>query len=342
MKNLMVITLLTASALWLAACGGTTSTNTSNAGNTANANATKAAAPTKEALLEMDKKANEAWVKGDGKYFEGFLSDKFVSFDRGTRMGKADVAKMIGEFKCDMKSWSLDDPQMAKINDDTYVLSYKGTFDGSCIGPDGKSEKIPSPIRAASVYVRDGENWKGAFHGETAIIEPKAPAAPAAALALQEPKKEGAMKDDKMASNDAMKDDKMAESKPVTGDANTEALVKIHTSGWEAWKAKDAKKLEEITASNLANVNPAGMWIGTKAAVIKQWTETMKCEGITSVKVTDGVATAISPTVEILTLKGTADGTCDGQKNGPLYQTAVYVKEGDAWKLAFMFESPAA
>jgi hypothetical protein len=67
----------------------------------------------------------------------------------------------------------------------------------------------------------------------------------------------------------------------------------------------------------------------------------MKCEGITSVKVTDGFASAISPTVEILTLKGTADGSCDGQKNGPLFQSAVYVKEGDAWKLAFMFESPA-
>jgi hypothetical protein len=49
----------------------------------------------------------------------------------------------------------------------------------------------------------------------------------------------------------------------------------------------------------------------------------------------------ISPTVEILTLTGSADGTCDGQKNGDLYQTAVYVKEGDTWKLAYMMESPA-
>ena len=40
-----------------------------------------------------------------------------------------------------------------------------------------------------------------------------------------------------------------------------------------------------------------------------------------------------------LTGKGEADGSCDGQKNGPLYTTAFYVKEGDAWKLAFMFEA---
>jgi hypothetical protein len=66
----------------------------------------------------------------------------------------------------------------------------------------------------------------------------------------------------------------------------------------------------------------------------------MKCEGVTNVKVSDGFSTSISPTVEILTLKGNADGTCDGQKNGDLYQTAVYLKEGDTWKLAYMMESP--
>ena len=65
----------------------------------------------------------------------------------------------------------------------------------------------------------------------------------------------------------------------------------------------------------------------------------MKCEGITKVSFTDGFASAVSPTVELLTGKGSADGTCDGQKNGGLYNTAVYVKEGDAWKMAFLFES---
>jgi len=34
-----------------------------------------------------------------------------------------------------------------------------------------------------------------------------------------------------------------------------------------------------------------------------------------------------------------ADGKCDGQSNGDLWNTAVYVKEGGAWKLAFMIES---
>ena len=84
-----------------------------------------------------------------------------------------------------------------------------------------------------------------------------------------------------------------------------------------------------------------GGWTSGKGSVIKLWTETMKCDGITKVSVSDGFATEISPNVELLTLKGTADGTCDGQKNGTLNQSAVYTMENGDWKLAFMFESPA-
>jgi ketosteroid isomerase-like protein len=196
---------------------------------------------------------------------------------------------------------------------------------------DGKTEKMPSPIRAASVWVRDGNTWKAAYHSETMIIDPKnPPPAPPASEKKEEPKKEEAAN-----SNTASEP-----AKPAAG-ANTEALTKLHQAGWDAFKAKDAKWFNEHLSSDFALVDPLGNWTGSKADAVKAWTETMKCEGITTATVTDGVATAISPTVEILTLKGTADGTCDGQKNGPLYQTAVYVKEGDSWKLAFMFESPA-
>jgi ketosteroid isomerase-like protein len=308
----------------IAACGGAADNkpaNNANASNTATKPA--AAAPTADALLALDKSANEAYFKGDSKFFEGFLSDKYVSLDGGKRHNKAESLAEIAKAKCEMKDWKLDEPQMAMIDADTYVLSYKGTFDGTCNGADGKPMKAPSPVRAGTVYVRNGDKWQAAYHSENLIIDPKNP--PKEEPKKEEPKKEEAKKE---------------EAAP-TGDANTEALVKIHTSGWEAFKAKDAKKFDEIAAANLAIVDPLGEWISGKDNVIKRWTETMKCEGITKVGVSDGFASALSPTVELLTLKGEADGKCDGQANGPLDQTAVYVKQGDAWKLAFMFESMA-
>lgn len=342
MKRISFVLALFIAAFGLAGCepAANTTTNTANA----NANAAKpaAAAPTADALLAMDKKANEAWIKGDAKFFDDFLSDKFVEFNGGERMGKADIAKMISEVKCDVKTWSLDDPQMSRIDDNTYVISYKGTFDGSCTGPDGKSMKIPSPTRGASVYVRDGEKWKGVFHGENPILS--ADAAPPAAdqkeePKKEEPKKEEAKKADAPAANSNSSSNTAAAPVPAAADPKTEALTKLHAAGWEAFRNKDAKWFEANTTKDLAFVDPAGGWHSGQANAIKVWTADMKCEGITKTSFTDGVATALSPTVEILTGKGSADGTCDGQKNGTLYQTAFFVKDGTAWKLAFMFES---
>jgi len=375
MRRTGTLFLTVITAVFFAACGGTAENKPANTANTAKP---APAAPTVDALVEMDKKANDAWFKGDKAFFEGMLSDKFVAMEQGQRMGRAEMLGMIGSFKCDVKSWNLEDPKMSKINDDTYALSYKGTFDGSCTGPDGKSMPLPSPVRAASIYVRDGEKWKGAFHGETPLIEPKTQAGPPKGVDTakkEEPKKADAKTDaakaeeagvetakreapkkDDAGKNDVKREDaKTADGKPAasnanaaapapakpTPSANTEALVKTHTAGWEAFKAKDVKWFEVNMASSYAMVDPIGVYVGSKADAIKTWTETMKCEGITKVSVTDGFATALSPTVELLTLKGSSDGTCDGQKNAPLYQTAVYVKEGEAWKLAFMFETPA-
>jgi ketosteroid isomerase-like protein len=284
-------------------------------------------------LLALDQKANEAFFRGDGAHFEGMLSDKFVDYYRGNRHGKAEITKMIDAVKCDVKEgWKLEDPQMSRIDSDTYVLSYKGTFDGTCT-TDGRSEPIPSPVRAATVWVRNGDQWQAAFHGETLIMD--ADSEPPAA-GNEGPAQEAPEKDDMAASNS----NTAAPAKPSPS-ANTDALVKIHAAGWEAWKAKDAKWFNDNMTADAAHVDPAGRWFSGKADLIKQWTETMKCEGVNNVSVSDGFASALSPTAEILTLKGTADGTCDGQKNGTLYSTAVYVKEGDSWKLAFLFETPA-
>lgn len=344
MKRLISVTLLAAASLWISACGGPAANNAP--ANNTNTNTAKptAAAPTVDALLAMEKAANEAWIKGDTKHFEGMLDDKFVSYEGGTRMTKAEMIKMLGSAKCEVKEgWKLEEPQLAKINDDTYAMTYKTTMDGNCT-MDGKSMKMPSPTRASSVWIRSGDTWKGVFHAETPIIDPKAaPAAPAAPPAKEEPKKDEAKKeepkkDDKAAANSSGNAAPAAPAKP-TPSANTEALTKAHNAGWEAFKAKDAKYFEANLASGFAFVDPIGGYHGSKADAIKTWTETMKCEGITKVAFTDTFSTAISPTVEMLTGKGTADGKCDGQANGPLFQTAIYVKEGEAWKLAFMFEA---
>lgn len=341
-KTLLIVTLIGAS-LWISACGGAANTN-SNANTNANAAKPTAAAPTADALLDMEKKAQEAYTKADGAYFEGMLSDKAVmTMGKGGPQGKAAIVEMIKGAKCEGTTVNLSEPQISKINDDTYAFTYKNASTGKCNdGKDGAMVDM-KPMRASTVWVRNGEKWQAVWHNENPIVT--APAADkkdegkAEEPKKEEPKKEEPKKEEaKPAANTNAAAPAAAPAK-LTPSANTEALSKIHSAGWEAFKNKDAKWFDANIASTFAFVDPAGGYISSKADAIKNWTETMKCEGITKTSFTDTFAQSISPTVEILFGKGNADGTCDGHKNGDFWQTAVYTKDGDAWKLAFMFES---
>jgi Domain of unknown function (DUF4440) len=335
MKKTLRFILLAAASTFFAACGGP---DANTGANNANTNTTKpvAAAPTADALMALEKQANEAYVKGDSKFFEGMLSDKFVILGGGQRMDKATTVKMIATVKCDIKSMDLTEPAMSMIDRDTYAVSYKATWDGTCPGPDGKPMKVPSPIRSASIWVRSGDKWQAVFHGENLIIDPKNPVAPAtppkkpaAPSKNEEPKQ-----DDKTAANSNTAANTAAPAK-ATPDANTGALVKVELALWEAWKEHDAKKLDPLIAKDVSFVNIFGTYLGTRADAMKDWTGA-GCQ-VKSVSVTDGFASALSPTVEMLTRKGSADGTCGGQEIGgtAIWGVSIYVKDGDAWKFAF-------
>lgn len=325
MKNTLRFILLTGASMLFVACG-TPAANTGAV--SANTNTTKpvTAAPTVEALMALDKQANEAYMKGDSKVFEGILSDKFVILtDDGQRMDKAATVKMVAGVKCDIKSMDLTEPAMSMIDADTYALSYKASWDGTCNEPDGKSMKVPSPIRSASIWIRSGEKWQAVFHGENLIIDPKnLPSAKPEARKPPQNKEPAA--NSNTASNAAPS---------ATPDANTDALVKVELALWEAWKAHAAKKLDDLMAKNVSFVNIFGAYLATRADAMKDWTGAL-CE-IKNVSVTDGFATALSPTVEMLTRKGTANGTCGGQKVGgtDIWGVSIFVKDGDAWKFAF-------
>ncbi|MEO5718141.1 MAG: nuclear transport factor 2 family protein [Chthoniobacterales bacterium] len=293
-----------------------------------NSNAGKpvAPAPTTDALLALEKQAAEAYIQGNGKFFAGFLSERFVMREGGARLSKPEVVKRISGVKCKVKGgWTLTEPQLSKIDNDTYVLSYKSNMEGSCT-VDGKTEKMPSPVRAVTILARKGQRWQAVFHGENLIVDPKA---------ASTTDKEGEPKKDDNAAANTNRAATSAPANPLTTD-----LMAAENSVWEAWKNKDAKKVEDLTARDIAFVNIFGTYFANKAEAIKDWTGAT-CE-VTSFTLTDGAATAISPTVGLLTLTGTATGTCGGQdiSGQKIYGNSVYVKEGDTWKWAFGFNSP--
>ncbi len=318
--NKATLLVLTGVILGLAGCGAP-------GGNVpvTNANTNKPGPSTARmawALIALDRQATDAYFKGDAKFFEGLLSDNFVMVGPGgSRVDKAGAVQKIRSQKCDIKEgWKLEEPHLSAIDTDTYVLNYKGVFDGTCT-VDGKTEKVASPVRGATVWVRTGDKWVAAFRGENPIVDLKASASPSAPAPA---------KDDSVApqSNTVVPAD----------DPAADALMATEGSVWEAWKAADAAKLEELTNKDLSFVDIFGNVTSTKPDTIKLWSE-HKCD-VRSVSVSDGVQRPLSPTVSILTFKGTAEGTCYGQEmGGPIYGTSLYVKNGDTWKLAFTMNS---
>lgn len=322
MKTIQQFAVYIFAAVVLAACTPPASNTPSNASaNAANANANvaaaKPAAPTVEALTALETKANEAWKNKDAKFWDAFLADNFVGVaPDGKRYGKADVAKMMADDKCEVKSYSFSDQHVTPVGADAAVITMKVTSDYTCNGKPG-----PSPAISASVYERSGNDWKGAYHNEVIIVDPKNTKAGQAKPAMPAPKTTG------------------SPTAAATADALTDALMALEKSGWEAWKARDAKKLSDMTGSDLAYVDSMGNTTSNKADTIKAWTEP-KCE-IKSVALSDGKATLITKDAAILTFRAVAEGTCEGNALKPIWQTSLYVKDGDNWKPVFMFENPA-
>ena len=308
MKRISLITLTLIMAALLAACGApATNTPTANNANAGNTNTAKpvAAAPTKEALMTMERAGWEAWKNRDAKWTEENASDKYVGLGTSGRMDKAAAVKSYTTQKCEIKNYTLSDDQMQMVGPDVAVLTFKGAQDYTC---DGK--KGPANVQSASIYIREGDKWKALFYAETPVVDPKAPPAkPAAPAKKEEAKKE--------------------EAKP---DAATDALVAIEKKIWEAWKVKDAKPLEDILAKDFVFYGGEGR--RDRPTIIKAWATENKCE-VKSYWLSDAMSASLTKDVSMLTYKGGGDGICEGQPITTDWFVSVYTKEGDAWRERF-------
>ena len=308
MTKITCSALTAAIALIAIACVGHATANTANGANKAEKPAPSG--PTRVALVMLEKSAYEAWKSKDAKFWDTFLSDKFVGWGSSGRLDKASATKEYTGTDCEIKSYALSDEQVSPIGTDAALITYKTTVSGTCGG-----RQVPANTWAAGVYVRDGDNWRGAFHAEDAVVDPAA--APVTPVGKKEEHT----------------------TAPANRDARTDAMLAVERAVWEAWRAHDANRIAVLTARDISFINIFGTYLATKADALKSWSGT-GCD-VKSVGITDAAATMLSPTVGILTFNATADGTCYGQKVGPIWGTSIYVKNGAAWKWTFGINVPS-
>ncbi len=322
-RALLLIVTMIATAVMIACSGEAVNNKPANT-NTTNANAAKttAPAPTREALMALETKAFEAWKNKDTKFWEGFLVDNYVGLsEHGKSVDKAGVIKMLTEDKCEITKSAFSDEQMTPAGADAAIVTYKIAYEGKC-----GTQTLPPAMWAASVYVRSGDTWKGAYHNEAMVIDPSAK--PDAGTKPPPAEKKAAPEADKKSAN--APDDKT----PAPAEDPYIAVVK---KGWEAWKNRDTKALGDSLAKDFVMINPLGSRLDSAGAV-KMWSEG-KCE-IKGVSFDDARSTAFGKDMAIVTLKGNAEGTCDGKPVPSLIGTYLLVKDGDNWKAAMIFESP--
>lgn len=272
---------------------------------------TAAAASNDTALETLEKSAYEAWQSKDVMFWDKFLSDKFIGWGASGRLDKLSATKEYSAADCEVKSYALASEQTRLLGQDAALITHQTTVDGSCGG-----QKLAAESWAATVYVRDGGTWKGAFHAEAPIVKP----ASVKPISQKDMSNEG-------------------HSKPLGQDARTIAMVALERELWEAWREHDAKKIADLTAEDITFINIFGTYLANKVNALKDWSGT-GCD-VKSIGITDANATVLSPTVRILTFKAIADGACYGQKVGPVWGSSVYVKHGDKWKWIFGINLPA-
>lgn len=287
----------------------TANATTNSANSTANTNTVaNATATSKEALETLEKQAFEAWKGKDGKFFESMLTSGFVMMDGAYRGNKADTVKMISANPCEVKSYSMSDEQLTNVSPQVAVITMKVTADVTCEG-----KKMPSPVTSVSIYVREGSDWKGAYHSEVPIVsagsKPGQPPPPPPAA-----------------------------SAPQSNTALAATLIERERFIWGAWKSHDAAKIGDFISTNASAVGMMGDRLATKADIVKSWTEPCDVKDIT---ISNEHAVEISPGVALFLYKSTATGTCGNNPVLPQWAGTVYLKEGDIWKGAFFIASPA-
>src|SRR5258706_790254 len=117
-----------AAALVFTACAGNVLANYANAANTAEE--TTPAAPTKGAIVTLEKSAYEAWKSKDAKFWDTFLSGKFVGWGSSGRLDKASATRQYNGVDCAIKSYALSNEKMTSLGKGVALITYRITVDG--------------------------------------------------------------------------------------------------------------------------------------------------------------------------------------------------------------------
>ncbi len=259
-------------------------------------------------LSGIEEESYRAWQSKDTKFWYSFLSGKFVSWGLSGRIDKAAAIRKWSNTNCKIVSYKISDSQLSRLTPNAAVITHKTTVDGSCGG-----DRLPNASWTATAYVLEGTRWKAVFRAGSAIVDP-----------AKLPKRTT---------------ETTAAGRPASHDANTEAMLSREQALWDAWKDRDAKRLDALMPQQVQFIDIFGTHIPTRAETLSAWSG-RGCD-VKTFQLADARATIFTPDFGILTLYATVDGSCFGQPVIPVWTSSFYVRRGDTWVWSFGINIPA-
>lgn len=102
------------------------------------------------------------WQKKETAYFESGTRDNFLQLGSDGRTLKATALTNSKQQPCEVKTFDVNGFKATQISENVAILTYTATQEGSCRG-----NAIPGMVFSTSIFVKDGDTWKGAFYMET-------------------------------------------------------------------------------------------------------------------------------------------------------------------------------
>lgn len=296
MRRASLIVLAVAAGILTIACGNQQPANNSN--SNANAPAASTGNTVKDQLIAIETKTHEALKTKDGEYIAKLLDPKFIGFFQGKPTSYSPVVEAWKAMPCTVSTTALSDWEVTELAKDVAMLSFKSKADVAC--PD---KTMAAEMWAATLYVKQGADWKVYFH-QNVMIPPKDAKAPEKA-------------------SSAMADWKRPEVSKLTDE-----LMELEEDFWKTFQSHDTRILEERITANAVHLASDGR-VG-RADLIKDAADTSCKMG--PFKMMPFNSLMIGSDVALLMYNATSEMTCNNEKSSrDSENTTVWKKVDGKW-----------
>ena len=115
-----------------------------------------------EELLGIERGLWDANVAGDGDFYDRLLRDDAIAVSPWGTLDKAAAVAGVTANQNPYTKYELDQVRSLRLGADNALLTYRAAV---------YSERGRHVVYATTVYVHDGERWRGAFHQQSLLAD---------------------------------------------------------------------------------------------------------------------------------------------------------------------------